>query len=153
MLTTGPIFHFNIYSGFSYRFVRFRNQTMRLDSILGKIISLTKEIHFSEPPEGNATCSSFLTGSGNPHIPFGNLGLQWWYTKKADRLLTEIAKMVIVYDPQLSNGDRAEFSSIISKTLQHNVLHCGIFDGSLVFFRKKKLSIRHKNRQRHQGLL
>jgi hypothetical protein len=101
---------------------------MKLDNILGKILALTKQIHFTEPPDGTGFVTKFFAGKTKPFPPIGSIGLEWWSSKSGFNLREDIANMAILFDPQLQGGDTASFCQQIDDILKENVVNREIFD-------------------------
>lgn len=110
---------------------------MKIDNILGKIIALTKEVHFQEPKGGFDSKIEFLI-SKEPFFFSGGVVLEWWYTKPANIICEDIAIMATSYNSSLKVVDQKTFCSTIMKTLQENALNHEFFDGDLIFFRRVK---------------
>jgi hypothetical protein len=81
------------------------------EKIYGKILALLREIKLHK--SGNANCypSSFL---------IGNIGLQWWYTKKSYRVCNVLSNIIISSNKKFVDGDYEHFSSVIINTIQKN---------------------------------
>ena len=107
---------------------------MKLDNILGKILALTKQIHFTEPPDGTGFVTKFFAGKTTPFSPIGSIGLEWWSSKSGFNLQEDIANMAILFDPQLQGGDTASFCQQIDDILKENVVNREIFDIDKIFF-------------------
>ena len=78
--------------------------------------------------------SSFLVSNNTARLnPFGNIGLEWWYTRKGYRTCDDLAKMIIAQNMLLSEGDYESFSNIIRDTIERNGLNEELFKTDIVF--------------------
>src|SRR5947209_8071854 len=110
---------------------------MNVQTIYGKILALTKEYHFREPPEW-AFESKFPAGNGKERDHFSFIGgvfLQWWLTKRGALIREQLAKMIMAFAPHLS-GDVDSFVETIDRTMQNNVLDYQLFRADDILFMK-----------------
>lgn len=107
---------------------------MVLENIYGKILALLREIKLVKPMGEELFQSSFLVPNDSEKLnSFGNIGLEWWYTRKGYKTCDDLAKMIIAQNMKLSEGDYESFSSIIRDTIERNGLNKELFKTDLVF--------------------
>ncbi len=97
---------------------------MGKEKIYGKILALLREIKLHKMSYNDCFPTSFL---------IGNIGLQWWYTKKSFKLRNDLSKMIISSDKRFLGGDYEYFSTVIIDTIQNNGFNKDIFNSDLVF--------------------
>jgi len=94
------------------------------EKIYGKLIALLREIKLQKSSNIGCFPSSFL---------IGNVGLEWWYTKKSYKECNDLSKMIISSNKNFVNCDYEYFSRVIINTIQNNGFNKELFNPDLVF--------------------
>jgi len=116
------------------------------EKIYGKIIALLREIKFHEPESIDSLHSIFLISNNSDKCyHFGNIGLEWWYTKESLRICDDISKMIMATNEKLKDGDYKYFSENIRESIQNNCLNKELFNSELLFNSKAKNLLEAKN--------
>ena|GEM_PF-2037186 len=101
------------------------------NKLLGKVLSLTREIRLRKPADQEGFLHQFIVGGtkGSPNT--SALIMSWYVTRKGYRISEDLAQMAISTTEGLQDGDIASFSPTILDAFQ--VL---VADGSLFQFGK-----------------
>lgn len=107
---------------------------MVLENIYGKILALLREIKLVKAMGEELFQSNFMVANDPERLnSFGNIGLEWWYTRKGYKICDDLAKMIIAQNILLSEGDYESFSNIIRDTIERNGLNKELFKTDVVF--------------------
>ena len=103
-------------------------KSKNFDSIIGKVLYLTKQIYLKEPQDDSRSSEKFMATKRGMHPLLGSsFGMEWWITSVAFESRKELAKMAIKFDSELQGGDKDSFTKIIREALQESVIDAGLF--------------------------
>lgn len=106
---------------------------MNLESILGKILQLTKNIYLKEPKEKSYKHSYLISYA--PLVSF-----EVWFTQTGIHICREISLMSIQYDSNLKNGNADDFKDIIKKIFKNIIFNEHLFEvKSIMALKKNKI--------------
>lgn len=105
-----------------------------LDRLLGKLLSLTKQIYLIEQDDDSGLPESFIPGKRTIHpLLRSSYNIEWWTTSGTIECCEDIANLSISFDPQLEGGDRVSFVEIIRDTFRENACNENIFKCDSIF--------------------
>lgn len=107
---------------------------MSINKKCGKILALLREIKLKETTDTISYYSGFPSNLENNHT-FGNVGVEFWYTSKSEKICKDLAKMIIMTDTKYKDCDNNTVSEEIKKIIQCNVLNKELFNTDMVFRR------------------
>ncbi|ADO78149.1 HEPN domain-containing protein [Halanaerobium praevalens] len=103
---------------------------MNLESILGKILQLTKNIYLKEPKEKSYKHNYLIS-----YVPLVSFDI--WFTQSGIDICREISLMSIQYDSNLKNGNVDDFKDIIEKIFENIIFNEYFFEVESIISSKK----------------